>query len=190
MVLARDDQGRPALSDWRIIVHAQEMISAGSDTTGNLIGVATMFLTANPEQFERVKADPDLAGRAVEETLRRHGSARGMFRITTRDVAVAGVTIPANASVYLAFQASGHDETHFPDPLRFDIDRPNADEHLAFGRGRHFCPGAPIARLEATVALQTLFERLPSVRVVPGQTLQYAQVITGAILEHLDVEWD
>ena len=113
-----------------------------------------------------------------------------MFRFTTREVTVAGVTIPANASVYLAFQAAGHDPSHFPDPARFDIDRPNVDEHLAFGRGRHFCPGAPIARLEATVALRTLIRRLPGLRVVPGQTLQYAQVITGALLEHLDVEWD
>jgi cytochrome P450 len=190
MVAARDADGRPALSDWRIIVHCQEMISAGSDTTGSLIGVATMYLTADRELHERVRADPSLVDRVVEETLRRHGSARGMFRFTTREVTVAGVTIPANASVYLAFQAAGQDPSHFPDPARFDIDRRNLDEHLAFGRGRHFCPGAPIARLEATVALRTLTRRLPGLRVVPGQTLEYAQVITGALLEHLEVEWD
>ena len=122
--------------------------------------------------------------------LRRHGSARGMFRWTTRDVTVSDVTIPANSNVYLAFQASGHDEEHFPDPMRYDIDRPNAGEHLAFGRGRHFCLGAPLARLETTLAVRSLIERLPTIRVVPGQTLEYARVITGAILEHLVVEWD
>ena len=190
MVHARDEHGQPALSDWRIIVHAQEMISAGSDTTANLIGVTTMFLAADRDQFERVRSAPELAEKAVEEALRRHGSARGMFRFTTRDVTVSGVTIPANSSVYLAFQASGHDEAHFPDPMAFDLDRANAGEHLAFGRGRHFCLGAPIARLEATIAVQTLLDRLPSLRVVSGQALQYAQIITGAILEHLDVEWD
>ena len=190
MVAARDEDGRPALSDWRIIVHCQEMISAGSDTTGSLIGVATMYMTEDRARYARVRDDPALVGRVVEETLRRHGSARGMFRFTTRAVTVAGVTIPANASVYLAFQAAGNDPSHFPDPARFDIDRPNQDEHLAFGRGRHFCPGAPIARLEATVALRALLARLPGLRVVPGQTLQYARVITGALLEHLEVEWD
>jgi cytochrome P450 len=190
MVHATGEDGQPALSDERIIVHAQEMISAGNDTTANLIGVTTMFLAADRSQLERVQRDPELVGQAVEEALRRHGSARGMFRWTTRDVTVSGVTIPANSNVYLAFQASGHDTAHFADPSRYDIDRPNAGEHLAFGRGRHFCLGAPLARLETTIAVQSLIERLPTVRVVPGQTLDYVPVITGAILARLDVEWD
>ncbi len=190
MVQATAEDGQPALSDQRIIVHAQEMIAAGNDTTANLIGVTTMFLTEDRSQLERVQRDPELVEKAVEEALRRHGSARGMFRWTTRDVTVSGVTIPANSNVYLAFQASGHDEEHFPDPLSYDIDRPNAGEHLAFGHGRHFCLGAPLARLETIAAVQTLIERLPTVRVVPGQLLEYAQVITGAILRRLEVEWD
>jgi len=190
MVQATGEDGQPALTDERIIVHAQEMISAGNDTTANLIGVTTMFLTADRSQLDRVQRDPALTGKAVEEALRRHGSARGMFRWTTRDVTVSGVTIPANSNVYLAFQASGIDGEHFTDPLRYDIDRPNADEHLAFGRGRHFCLGAPLARLEANVAVRSLIERLPALRLTPGRTLDYVPVITGAILQRLDVEWD
>jgi cytochrome P450 len=104
-------------------------------------------------------------------------------------VTLSGVEILQGSLIWVGFQATGHDEQYFPNPRAFDIHRENAGEHLAFGRGRHFCLGAPLARLEARVGVQVLFERLPGLRVRPGQTLEYAPTMTVSMLMHLDVDW-
>jgi hypothetical protein len=126
---------------------------------------------------------------AVEEGLRRRGSAPGHFRIATRDVEVAGTPIPKGSLLWLVYISAGHDEQHFPSPRSFDVHRDNAERHLAFGRGRHMCMGAPLARLMARVGLQTLYERIPALRVVPDQRLEYLPNLTVLTLKRLDVAW-
>ena len=180
--------GKPAMSDGEIITHIQELIAAGNDTTANLIGSFVYYLSQQPEDFAELKAHPELMPNAVEEGLRRRGSSVGMFRITTRDVVVSGVDIPQGSLVFLSFQAAGHDPEHFPDPRRVDIHRENAKEHVAFGRGRHFCLGAPLARLEAKIGLEVLFRRIPDL-AVPDQELRFAPVMTVSMLTSLRVRW-
>ncbi len=189
MVQATDDDGNPALSTDTIIFHMIELTAAGNDTTANLMGNVVQFFDENPEQLEELKRDPSLLENAVEEGLRRRPTSPQMYRITTRDVELGGVTIPARSIVCLSFGSGSNDEGHFPEPLTFDIHRENADEHLAFGHGRHFCLGAPLARLEARLGLEALFERIPTIRVVPGQTLQFVPVVTVQTMVSLQVEW-
>jgi len=183
------EDGEPALSDDKIVTHIQEMIAAGNDTTANLMGSLVLYLSRQPEDFEELKADPQLLPGAIEEGLRRRGSSIGMFRITTQNVTVSGVEIEKGSRVFLGFQASGHDPEVFPDPRRVDIHRANADEHLSFGRGRHFCMGAPLARLEARVGLGTLFARIPDLQVDADQELDFAAAMTVSMLHHLAVRW-
>lgn len=189
MVQAVGADGEPAMEDNEIVTHIQEVIAAGNDTTANLMGSMVLYLSQQPDDFAELKSHPELMEGAVEEGLRRRGSAIGMFRVTTRDVTVSGIEIPEGSMVFLAFQAAGHDRGHFPDPRRVDVRRANAGEHLAFGRGRHFCMGAPLARLEARVGLQALFDRIPNLEVVPDQQLEFAPTMTVSMLHSLELRW-
>lgn len=189
LVQVRDADGKPAIEVDRVITHIMELVAAGNDTTANLMGHMVLFFDQEPGQFEQVKADPDLMANAVEEGLRRRGTAPGLFRITTRDVELGGTTIPKGSLVWLVYVSAGHDESLFDDPTTFDIHRDNADKHMSFGRGRHMCMGAPLARLEARVGLQELFRRIPDIRVVAGQELVYEPVMTVLTLKSLVTEW-
>ena len=94
-------------------------------------------------------------------------------RITTRSVALAGVELPRGARLFLWLAAANRDASVFPDPDRFDLRRPNADQHLAFGRGLHYCLGAHLGKLEARIVLDELVRRFPRLRLVPGQRLSF-----------------
>jgi cytochrome P450 len=190
MIEATDGDGNPALPTNRIVTHLTELIAAGNDTTANLMAQMTMLFDAAPDQRAAVLADMSLMANAVDEGLRRRGTAPGAFRITTREVELGGVHIPARSMVWLVYISAGHDEDHFPDPRRFDVRRPNADKHLSLGRGRHKCMGAPLARLGARVGMERLLTRIPDVRVVPGQELTYSPAMTVLPLHSLRVEWD
>lgn len=189
MVNAVDAEGHPLLGEDRLLIHIHEMIAAGNDTTANLMGSMVLYLSDEPAQLAELVNHPELMENAVEEGLRRRGSSVGMFRLTTADVSVSGVVIPKNSIVWLVFQATGHDEDLFEEPARFDIHRPNVEDHLSFGKGRHFCMGAPLARLEARVALNRLLARIPTIRAVPDQVLHFQPALTVSMLSHLQVEW-
>jgi cytochrome P450 len=190
LVHATDDAGAPALATERIVTHLIDLIAAGTDTVAPLMAHALRFLLENPDQLAAVTADPSLLENTVEETLRMRGTGNLLFRYTTSAVELGGVTIPADAVVGLSYASGGYDESQFRCPHDFDVRRENADDHLAFGRGRHFCIGAPLARLEARVSLQALIERLPGLRVTPGQELDYHQAVGVFMLKAIAFEWD
>lgn len=189
MMQAKDAEGNQAVPSRRIIRQINELVAAGNDTTANLMAQMLLFLGRYPEQDAEVRANPALLGDVVEETLRRRGTSPGLFRITTRDAEIGGVTIPEGSLVWLLFIAGGLDDSRFPDSEKFDIHRPNKERHLAFGHGRHSCLGNPLARLEARAAFEELLKRMPDIRVKPGQTLEYLPVMTVTTLNHLEVEW-
>jgi len=184
-----DDEGGRGITDERIVAHMVEMITAGTDTTANLLGEVTIRLNEHPDIWEQVRRDPNLLENTIEEALRYRGMAIGLFRWTTRDVELSGVTIPAHSRVQLLYQSAGRDESHFSCPNDFDIRRENAAEHLGFGRGRHFCLGAPLARLEARTALEILYRRIPDLRIEAGAELHYHHTLVAFILESLPVRW-
>ncbi len=189
LVSAKTDDGEPFLNDERVATHMTEMVFAGTDTTANLITSMVLLLDASPEARAAVQRDPSLMEQAVEEGLRRRGTVNGVFRYCTRDAEVGGVTIPAGSRVYAALASGSQDEAQFPSPQTFELGRGNSSSHLAFGKGRHLCMGAPLARVEAVAGLQTLYARIPELRVRPGQELRYEPVILSVMLKSLWVEW-
>jgi cytochrome P450 len=142
-----------------------EFIVAGNETVRNLIGHMLLLLLRHPEQLETVRKDPGLAAAAVEETLRYQSSVKSLFRLARKDVEIGGVVIPAGSVARICFGSANRDETVFDDADVFDVTRADGHRHLAFGKGPHTCLGAPLARLEARVALQRLLARLSGLRL-------------------------
>ena len=146
---------------------------AGHETTNNLIGNLVRRLLEAPERWEQVAAEPALIPAAVEETLRYDTSVPVWRRVTKRPVTLGGVHLPEGAKLFLWLAASGRDASVFPEPDRFDLERPNASRHLAFGKGIHYCLGAALGKLEAEVALEALTRRWPRLRLVERQTIRF-----------------
>ena len=155
------------LSEPELLSFCTLLLAAGQETTKNLITNAIVCLTDHRESMERLINEPVLIPTAIEEILRFLPPVWFLFRQTKTDVELAGQHIPAN-QVVLAWTASANRDTaRFPDPDRFDIEgEPN--RHLAFGHGIHFCVGAPLARLEAKIALPMMLQQLKNLRRVEG----------------------
>lgn len=144
------------------------MVVAGNETTTKLLGNTVFHLTARPELRDRVfGGDADLVPEWIEETLRYDNSTQLVARHLTRDLVKHGVTAPAGAKLLLAYGSANRDEAVFPEPDRYDLDRPREqlDRIMSFGGGRHFCLGSNLARLEARVALRSLVGRVARVEV-------------------------
>jgi cytochrome P450 len=146
---------------------------AGHETTTGLIGNLVRRLLEDPARWDRVADEPGLISAAVEETLRFDPSVPVWRRVTTRPATLGGVELPEGAKLFLWLAATGRDPRVFPDPDGFDLDRPNADKHLAFGLGLHYCLGASLGKLEARLALEELTARYPRLRLVERQTLSF-----------------
>jgi len=162
-LVAKQD-GEAGLSDREVMQFIALLLVAGNETTTNLIGNAVKALMRHPDALARVAADPTLVPRVIEETLRWDAPIQLVFRLAKRDTQVAGTTIPEGAIVAALIGSANRDERRFPDPDRFDLER-DAQGHIAFGFGRHFCLGASLARLEARVALEALVPRLVNLRL-------------------------
>jgi cytochrome P450 len=144
----------------------QLLLLAGSETTTNLISNAVLCLVEHPDQLARLRANPTWLPVAVEEVLRFRSPLQWMYRIARWEVDLHGAAVPAGAMVLAVIGSANRDPAAFPDPGRFDIARdPNA--HLAFGHGPHFCLGAPLARLEARIALADLLSRADEIVLGP-----------------------
>jgi cytochrome P450 len=189
LILARDGD-TPALKAPEVARIIFALLVAGHETTTNLLGNAVHRLLTERHAWEEICRNPSLIPNAIEEVLRFDSSIIAWRRKTTQAVEIGGVPVPAEANLLLLLGAANRDPTVFPEPDRFDIHRQNAKEHLSFGHGPHFCLGAPLGRLEARVVLEELSARLPSLRLVPGQTLRYLPNVSFRGPLSLLVEWD
>jgi cytochrome P450 len=141
------------------------LLIAGHDTTVNLIGNGVLALLREPEQLTALRADPSLVPNAVEEFLRFNGPVHvATLRYTVEPIELGGVQIPADQFVMVSLLSANRDGQRFDEPDRLDVTRPTAG-HVAFGHGIHHCLGAPLARLEAQIALGHLIERFPELRL-------------------------
>ena len=158
-LLAAEEQG-DKLSEDELIATCVLIFIAGHETTVNLIANGLLALLRHPDQLERVRSDPALIAGAVEELLRYDSPVQRTARVATEELEIGGKTIPKHALVVAAIGAANRDPEQFADPDRFDIARQD-NHHLAFGFGIHFCLGAPLARIEAQIAIETLLRRMP-----------------------------
>ena len=173
------------LSTPEVLSFCLSLLVAGNETTTGLIANLFFELAKRPDDWQRLRDDPSLIPSAVEESLRYDAPNQGLFRHTTRDVELHGVTIPAGKKVLLLFGAAGRDPRHFPHPERFDIAR-SPNRHLAFGAGVHHCLGANIGRLEATIALESALSRIATLRLVDTEP-PYVPVFFIRCPEHFRV---
>jgi cytochrome P450 len=161
-----DGQG---LSDEDVVSFLRLLIPAGAETTFRLIGNMLFALLTERDRWERVRADRTLVPWVIEETLRWETSVLMVSRQTNREVEFRGVTIPADQVISVVVASANRDEEHYERPDEFDLDR-RADDHLAFGFGRHHCLGYHLARLEARLALNAMLDHFPNVRLDPAAT--------------------
>ncbi|WP_405738322.1 cytochrome P450 [Streptomyces sp. NBC_01525] len=160
------------LTDDEVVKFAGILFLTGHLTTTLLIGNAVQCLDDNPETYAELRADRSLIPSAVEEVLRFRSPFTTVSRVTVTDVEVGGRLIPANRMVTPWVISANHDDAHFPDAGRFVIRR-TPNRHVAFGRGGHFCVGAPLARLEARVALNALLDTFTELRVDRDADIAY-----------------
>jgi cytochrome P450 family 144 len=145
-----------------------QMLGAGSETTTSIIGTAVRRLAEDVELQSRLRRSPDLVPAFVEEMLRLDGPFRFHYRSTPHDTHLGGVAIPAGSRVLMLWAAANLDEDAHREPDRLDLSRPTLRQHLAFGRGLHFCVGAPLARLEARLALTELLAATTEIVLDPA----------------------
>jgi cytochrome P450 len=144
---------------------AANLFAAGQETTVRLLGSALQLIAEDPELQQLLRRDRHRIPNFVEETLRMESPIKGDFRLTRVPSTVGGVDLPAGTTVMLVNAAANRDPRRFDDPRTFDIDRENARHHLAFGRGIHTCPGAPLARTEARVSIERLLDRTREIHI-------------------------
>ncbi|MGH2771403.1 MAG: cytochrome P450 [Actinomycetota bacterium] len=162
-VAERGDQ----LTDEELVSTCFVLLTAGGETTTNLIGNGTLALLRHPDQLRRLQQDPTLIRSAVEELVRYDTPTQITIRVVAGAVEIGGQTLDEGDLVYLVLAATNRDPDRFADPDQLDLGRCD-NRHLSFGNGPHFCLGAPLARLEGEVAIGTLVRRLPALRLGAG----------------------
>jgi cytochrome P450 len=182
--------GGDTLSEQELFSMVVLLIVAGHETTVNLIGNAVLALLEHPDQLAELRRDPAQMPRAIEEFLRYDGPVeRTLNRWAATDVELGDQTIRRGDIVIAILGSAGRDPERFPDPDRLDIMREDT-KHVAFGRGSHYCLGAPLARLEGEVALTTLLRRLPALRLaVTPEELIWRPLPLFRSLASLPVAW-
>jgi cytochrome P450 len=164
------------------------LLVAGNETTTNLLGNMILCFDENPGVVERLRNNRALVPGAIEETLRYYSPVRMMPRITATETVIGDQHIGPNQYIIACIGSANRDEAEFPEPDRFDIER-EPNRHIAFGRGIHFCLGAPLARLEAKVALNAMLDRLPGSWQVSDVPLEMIKSFIIFGVKNLPMTW-
>lgn len=188
------DGSTPEVAD--VVRVAANLFAAGQETTVRLLGAALRLIAEQPELQWLLRTERHRIPPFIEETLRTESPVKGDFRLSKVPTTVGGVAIPAGTTLMVLNSAANRDPRQFEDPAAFDVGRANVRRHLAFGRGVHTCPGAPLARAEARVTLERLLDRTTDIRIAesvhgPADARRYQYVPTFILrgLTHLDLEW-
>jgi cytochrome P450 len=141
------------------------LFAAGQETTARLLAAALKYLAEHPELQHELRSNGERIPSFVEETLRIESPVKADFRLARHETTVGGVAVAAGTPVMLLNGAANRDPRHFDGPDEFRVDRPNAMDHIAFGRGAHACPGGPLARAEARISLERILHRTRDIRL-------------------------
>ncbi|MEO6846499.1 MAG: cytochrome P450, partial [Chthoniobacterales bacterium] len=184
--LAAASEDGEGLSDDELFDTCVTLLIAGHETTTSLIGNGMFELLQNPDQLEALRANQGLMRSAVEEMLRYHSPVLAVHRRVIKDITLRGEQISEGDLLYMVLASANRDPAVFSEPDRFNIQRPVAEnKHVAFGYGLHFCLGAPLARMEAPIALNGLMKRFPNLRM-DGEPHWKSNMMVR-FLEHLPV---
>jgi cytochrome P450 len=185
-LIAAEEAG-DKLTEHELLASSILLLVAGHETTVNLIGNGTLALLRHPDQLRRLRENPGLIGSAIEELLRYDGPVQRTARMPSTEVTIGGRTIKSDEMVMPFIGAADRDPAQFPDPDRLDIARAD-NRHVAFGMGIHFCLGAPLARVEGQIAINTLVQRLPKLALATEQP-EHRQSLTLRGLKALSVSF-
>jgi cytochrome P450 len=166
-LVSREEAGE--LSHDEAVALGWSFIAAGKDTTMYLLGGGLQMLLTDRALAERLSAEPERTEDFIEEFLRFLSPTQAVFRRPTEDIELHGVVIPAGSLVHLVIGSANRDPRKFPDPDVFDIDRPNAAEHLAFSAGPHFCPGAVLSKIISGLSFRSLYPYLSRLSLDPAR---------------------
>ncbi len=188
--LLQAEEAGDSLSEDELLAMVFLLLVAGHETTVNLIGSGMLALLENPEELRKLRADPGLAKTAIEELLRYTSPVfLSTERYAREDVTIRATTLPRGALTYGVIGSANRDETAFPDPDRLDLAR-DGNRHLSFGHGIHYCLGAPLARLEAQIAIPRLLARAPGLRLAtPPEKLRWRPSLVLRGLAELPVRF-
>ena len=188
------DGSTPEVID--VVRVAANLFAAGQETTVRLLSSALMVIAERPDVQDALRRDHERIPNFIEEMLRMESPVKGDFRLSRVPSRLGDVDLPAGTTVMVVNAAANRDPRHFTDPATFDLDRANARQHLAFGRGIHTCPGAPLARAEARVCIERLLDRTSDIRISEGEhgpadarTYDYIPtfILRGVTRLHLEV---
>ncbi len=177
------------LSEWDLLDFCSLLLVAGNVTTTNLISNAVLLFLQHRDALEAVRENPALLPDAIEEVLRFRSPVQFMFRISSAETELGGRIVPPEQRVIALIGSANRDESQFEHANRFDISR-KPNRHIAFGQGVHYCLGAPLARLEARVALNILLERLPNLARSRSGALPPTDGVILHGVKNLPVRWD
>ena len=166
---------------------------AGNDTTATAIGNLFYVLVTKPgmaELLESIVDDDRKLNRFIEEHMRNEPPVRALSRMCTKETVVNGTTIPEGAHMLLVYASGNDDESVFPDPRKFDIERPNLGRHVAFGGGQHRCIGLALARMEVKVAAREIVRQLKDIRLaIPESEIPYTPTVATHTIESLPITY-
>lgn len=177
------------ITDHEIASLCYSMLFAGHETTTTLISNLVRELLSHPDQWRQIIEEPGRIPGAVDETLRYSPSIVGWRRRALKDAEIGGVAIPRGSDILLLMGSANRDETHFEDPEVFDITRPNAREHLAFGYGIHYCLGNMLAKLQAKIALEELVRLAPELRLAEDADIHFGENLSFRAPLAVPVNW-
>jgi len=176
---------------------ARFLFGAGQDTTSRLIAMAIKVLADDSELQQQLREHPDQTADFIEEVLRYDAPVKAIYRLARRKTEIGGVEIPAGTIVTVCLTAASNDPAHFDDPERFDVDRPNKRDNMAFSKGAHACLGAPLGRLESRIAIERLLARTKEIRLseehhgpAGARLFRYEPTFSFRSLSDLYIEFD
>jgi cytochrome P450 len=159
--VAQAEDEKYHLTDEKRLAIISQMLNAGHETSSKTMAEGVARLAADPALADRLRAHPEEVAQFVEEVLRLASPTQGLYRTVGQDTTLGGVELPAGAPLLILYASANRTESVFPHPDEVDIDRSNVTSHLSFGKGKHFCPGAALARVVVRTGLTTLLRRMP-----------------------------